>query len=356
MGAYSYVAGGQDWERNVRRRVEQRLAPPPRRDSHPVSYIHMLQRTAGNRAVNQFLRDYQAHRTVASAGATALQRCAACAAQGHSPDLLNEQPQERLGPARAWSLLQRDDEDTDDDTNGQTASDNSNDTQSSDPSAAESSDTNDSESTDTQSNDTSADQSADNASGNGADNEDDELLQMHNCDLAAARPTVEREAEGSSCSCGCGGACQRTSKEPAAAAAVGPHATADSDRDGPHAGSATIVCNGSGGYRVDLGGWASAPCGIVGCIRQHEQSHISDWEGRFPQGCKNGDGTPKADGTACPTGGDGYDAFLKRSECTAYGVEQPCEEALVASASGDCRSKVQNVLDDTKRQKTRFCS
>jgi hypothetical protein len=107
---------------------------------------------------------------------------------------------------------------------------------------------------------------------------------------------------------------------------------------------------------VDLGGWASAPCGIVDCITKHEQSHISDWVGRFPNGCKNGDGTPKDDGTPCPTGGDGYDAFLKRSECTAYGVQQPCEEALWTGASGDCKNKVKSVLDDTKRLKASFCS
>ena len=86
----------------------------------------------------------------------------------------------------------------------------------------------------------------------------------------------------------------------------------------PHQGAATIVCDGRGGYRVHLGWAATFGCGIADCVRDHELSHISDWQGRWPNGCKNADGTSKRDGTAVPVGGDGYDAFLRRSECTAY--------------------------------------
>ena len=78
----------------------------------------------------------------------------------------------------------------------------------------------------------------------------------------------------------------------------------------PHAGSATIVCDGSNGYRVDMGGWAGAPCGIAGCVRRHEEQHIADWQGRWPNGCKN-----KKNGDTIPLGGAGYAAFLKASEC-----------------------------------------
>jgi hypothetical protein len=125
--------------------------------------------------------------------------------------------------------------------------------------------------------------------------------------------------------------------------------------DLPHQGAATIVCNGSGGYRVHLGWAATFGCGIESCVRDHEQSHITDWVGRWPNGCKNADGTSKPDGTRVPTGGDGYDAFLRRSECTAYTGEVPCEERLVAGASAECRPRLQAVLDDTKRQKTAYC-
>jgi hypothetical protein len=123
----------------------------------------------------------------------------------------------------------------------------------------------------------------------------------------------------------------------------------------PHQGAATIVCDGRGGYRVHLGWAASFGCGIAGCVRQHEESHIADWQGRFPNGCKNADGTSKRDGASVPVGGDGYDAFLRRSECTAYTGEVPCEERVLAAASDECKPRVRGVLEDTRRQKTAYC-
>ena len=133
------------------------------------------------------------------------------------------------------------------------------------------------------------------------------------------------------------------------------HPEAAPDDGLPHQGSATIVCDGSGGYRVSMGWAATATCGIGDCVRQHEQSHAADWRGRFPDGCRNADGSAKADGTQVPTGGPGYDAFLRQSECRAYGIEIPCEERLLAGATADCRPVVQDVLDDSRRQRTRFC-
>lgn len=119
----------------------------------------------------------------------------------------------------------------------------------------------------------------------------------------------------------------------------------------PHAGDATIVCDGKGGYRVDLGGWRGAPCGIEGCITAHESQHISDWQGRWPDGCKD-----KPDGGQIPLGGAGYDAFLKSSECKAYTVELSCAQGLLASATGDCKTKVQNHVTDTDSQRKHYCS
>lgn len=120
-------------------------------------------------------------------------------------------------------------------------------------------------------------------------------------------------------------------------------------------GSATIVCDGNGGYRVEYGGWNDVPCGIKDCIRLHEESHIADWRARFPNGCKNADGSNKPDGAAVPTGGDGYAAFLKASECTAYTVELTCVTALTPAAE-PCITRVANHKADTARQKARYCS
>ncbi len=118
----------------------------------------------------------------------------------------------------------------------------------------------------------------------------------------------------------------------------------------PRAGAATIVCDGSGGYRVQLNSWAGAKCGIEACVRKHEESHAADWKKRWPDGCKG-----KADGDQIPLGGPGYDDFLKKSECDAYSTEVPCEEAALSGATKECKPYVQGVLDDTKQQQKKYC-
>lgn len=124
----------------------------------------------------------------------------------------------------------------------------------------------------------------------------------------------------------------------------------------PLTGGATIVCDGAGGYRVSLGSWAGAPCGIEGCITQHESSHIVDWVRRYPKGCFEADGTtPKPDGTAVPTEGtQDYADFLKASECTAYTTELTCVTAL-APTTDDCKDRVKAHKDDTAKQKAKYC-
>src|SRR4051794_37646326 len=91
--------------------------------------------------------------------------------------------------------------------------------------------------------------------------------------------------------------------------------TGVTDDDLPHSGAATIVCNGTGGYRVSLGSWAGAECDTESCVTKHEQSHIADWTKRWPKGCEG-----KDDGVDVPTGGPGYADFLKKSECDAHTV------------------------------------
>jgi hypothetical protein len=122
------------------------------------------------------------------------------------------------------------------------------------------------------------------------------------------------------------------------------------DLQQPHDDDATIVCDGKGGYRVDLRAWAGAPCGLEGCIRRHEESHISDWKGRWPDGCKN-----KQDGAQIPLGGAGYDAFLKTSECQAYTAELACNGALLAAAKGDCRQTITDHRQADLAQQKFYC-
>lgn len=119
-------------------------------------------------------------------------------------------------------------------------------------------------------------------------------------------------------------------------------------------GAATIVCDGKDGYRVALNDWAGAACGTEDCVRKHEQSHAADWKKRWPEGCKG-----KKDGDAIPLGGDGYDEFLKKSECTAHTVDLACADALLAAKTKAkdkaCIETVGDYVKLTKEQKKSYC-
>ena len=108
----------------------------------------------------------------------------------------------------------------------------------------------------------------------------------------------------------------------------------------PHAGDATIVCKG-GNYTVYLGSWAGKSCGRPDCVTVHEQSHISDWQKRWLNGCKKADGTNQPDGYL-PLGGEGYDDFLEKSECDAHKADLECAEKKLKAATGGCKETWKN--------------
>ncbi len=133
--------------------------------------------------------------------------------------------------------------------------------------------------------------------------------------------------------------------------AQSPKTEAATTYERPHDDSATIVCDGKGGYRVSLGWAENATCGIKECVRGHEQSHANDWKKRWPKGCKD-----KPDGGDIPLGGPGYDEFLKASECRSYTGEVPCGQKLLKKATGDCKDTVKEQLDTWKSRKASYCS
>jgi hypothetical protein len=181
-------------------------------------------------------------------------------------------------------------------------------------------------------------------------------------------PVLEHRAAGP---CACGGACPKCSLNDDDFPRKPPPGEGDFEDDefepadagfriGPYDKSATIACNGSGGYRPKLeGSWVEkdpwAKCGLAECVRTHEESHASDWAKRFPDGCKNADGSFKPDGSAVPTGGPGYDEFLKKSECDAHTVDVACEEKLLERSSEECKPTVKTALDDDIRKKKEYC-
>ena len=145
-----------------------------------------------------------------------------------------------------------------------------------------------------------------------------------------------------------GGGEEKKEEEPAA-----PGKTQTDPAMLPHFVDATIVCQG-GDYVVKLNDWGGKPCGISDCVNVHESSHIDDWRGRWPNGCKKADGTNQADGYL-PTGGDGYAAFLKTSECTAHTKDLDCAEAKLKAATGDCKTKLEAYVKLTRDQKAGYC-
>ena len=114
------------------------------------------------------------------------------------------------------------------------------------------------------------------------------------------------------------------------------------------------MCDGKGGYRPQLNSWAGKPCEISSCVVAHESSHAADWKARWPKGCEG-----KKDGDAIPLGGDGYDAFLKTSECTAHTRDLERAAELIKKYEGkkdtDCVKKLKDYEKLTQEQRKAFC-
>jgi hypothetical protein len=83
------------------------------------------------------------------------------------------------------------------------------------------------------------------------------------------------------------------------------------------------------------------------CSEAHERSHIQDWKSRYGNDlCK---GVP--DGSL-PTGGDGYDEFLRKSECKAYKVGKDCRTKQLTTAAAADKPEIQAGIDRDNAQLT----
>jgi hypothetical protein len=143
---------------------------------------------------------------------------------------------------------------------------------------------------------------------------------------------------------------------PDPAKALGRFDGTSQEKPDPHAGSATIKCDGSGGYELLLNGWAGAACGTKDCVVAHETSHMADWQAKWPDGCKNQPKgyLPKGDPPDSPlmTVAE-YGAFLKASECKAHTVDLACAEGL--PKEGACKATVEDYIKLTANQKAHWC-
>lgn len=125
----------------------------------------------------------------------------------------------------------------------------------------------------------------------------------------------------------------------------------------PQQGSASIQCDGSGGYEITYGSWASATCGTKACVTAHESSHMADWQAKWPTGCvgQAKGYLPKGDPPDNPlmTAAE-YTKFLKDSECKAHTADLICAEALPKPAG--CETTVDDYIKLTREQKANWCS
>lgn len=127
----------------------------------------------------------------------------------------------------------------------------------------------------------------------------------------------------------------------------------------------TIVCNGKGGYRIDLRKGALFPCQIPSCFTAHETVHLNDWKAGCPSGCvKKSDGAPAPkDGQTCPKWKEDsvYAEALADSECRAYKADLGCFGKLLkrVEAAGPkaewCVDWVKNEQRRSKREMKKHC-
>lgn len=121
----------------------------------------------------------------------------------------------------------------------------------------------------------------------------------------------------------------------------------------PGLGKAHVVCNGSGGFRIDLGPWSNAPSELKNCIQQHEQCHINDLQARYPAGCPGADGTnhPGEETTD-------YGNWLYASECKCFTQEKACVNAALAAVpppATDIQALLLRRLRDIDRAINVYC-
>lgn len=107
-------------------------------------------------------------------------------------------------------------------------------------------------------------------------------------------------------------------------------------------GDNSIVCRGG---RLVVQNNNSGP--DRACTQTHEESHMSDWKGRYGDNLCDG----VSDGQL-PVGGDGYDEFLRQSECKAYRAGKACRENSLRTASDADKPAIQSAIDRDNAQLT----
>ena len=130
-----------------------------------------------------------------------------------------------------------------------------------------------------------------------------------------------------------------------------------SAKPSPYNGSATIQCDGGGGYEIVYNSYATAQCGTKNCVGIHEGSHITDWQAKWPTGCQGQvrgylpKGDPPHDNPLMTVAE--YKAFLKDSECRAHTADLQCAESL--NKIPGCEQIIDDYTELTRKQRKNWC-
>jgi hypothetical protein len=110
----------------------------------------------------------------------------------------------------------------------------------------------------------------------------------------------------------------------------------------------TVVCNGIGGLRVQVGviGDADQTRCLSDCVRQHEQSHLADAVAAKPDLCK----TQPAGGVIGATPG----AEQNATEFKASNVEIACLQGKQAAADATCKPIIAARITQMQAYRDRF--
>jgi len=81
------------------------------------------------------------------------------------------------------------------------------------------------------------------------------------------------------------------------------------------------------------------------CYGVHEYVHLKDWLKRYGEDVCKG----RKNGTT-PVGGDGYEEFLRQSECKAYKADKPCFEDLLKNCKEKDREALEKEINWSKEQ------
>lgn len=113
-------------------------------------------------------------------------------------------------------------------------------------------------------------------------------------------------------------------------------------------GDATVLCDGGGGFEVDLGMYKNFPCGVPNCVEKHENSHVQDIQKDVPEACKN-----KKKGDTPDVLVRNPDEWKKATECKAHTIELGCLKTTKGEPG--CKPVLDKVRAKTRNAQKEYC-